>query len=139
MDPNLFHLDWERTFEVLAAIVVLSFILERALAVPFESRLWVGSAMDRSVGKEIIAVIAGAAMCLYLKFDALSMIILTSKTTYYGEVMTGAVIAGGSKASIKLFQDIFNVQSSAVRQKKVAQATATAATAANTLARELHR
>ena len=24
MDPNLFHLDWERTFEVLAKIVVLA-------------------------------------------------------------------------------------------------------------------
>ena len=23
MDPNLFHLDWERTFEVSAAIVVI--------------------------------------------------------------------------------------------------------------------
>ena len=39
MDPNLFHLDWERVGEVLTAIVVLSFVLERALAVPFESRL----------------------------------------------------------------------------------------------------
>lgn len=39
MDPNLFHLDWERTFEVLAAVVVLSLITERALSILFESRV----------------------------------------------------------------------------------------------------
>ena len=32
MDPNLFFLDWERTFEVLISIIVLAFLLERALA-----------------------------------------------------------------------------------------------------------
>lgn len=41
MDPNLFHLDWERVGEVLATIVVLAFLLERALAVLFESRFFI--------------------------------------------------------------------------------------------------
>lgn len=42
MDPNLFHLDWERTIEALAGIVVLSFFVERGLALLFESRWWLG-------------------------------------------------------------------------------------------------
>ena len=32
-DPNLFALNWETVFEVLATIVILAFLLERALAV----------------------------------------------------------------------------------------------------------
>jgi hypothetical protein len=122
MDPNLFHLDWERTFEVLAAITVLAFILERALAVLFESRAWVCSRMDLSVGKEVIAVILGATICIMLKFDAFSMIVLADKTTHFGEVLTGAVIAGGSKGSVKLFQDVLNIQNTAIKQKKLAAA-----------------
>lgn len=38
MDPNLFHLDWERTFEVLLTIAVLAFFVERAFAPLFENR-----------------------------------------------------------------------------------------------------
>jgi hypothetical protein len=33
VDPNLFHLDWDRVWEVVAAVAVL---LERALSVVFE-------------------------------------------------------------------------------------------------------
>jgi hypothetical protein len=38
MDPNLFHIDLERLFEVLMAIVVLSFFVERALSLLFGHR-----------------------------------------------------------------------------------------------------
>ena len=41
MDPNLFHLDWGRVFEVLVAIVIMAFLMERALAVLFESRIFI--------------------------------------------------------------------------------------------------
>ena len=41
MDPNLFHVDMQRLFEALTAIIVLSFFLERTLALLFEHRLWV--------------------------------------------------------------------------------------------------
>ena len=36
MDPNLFHLDYGRTFEVLLTIVVLAMIVERTLSILFE-------------------------------------------------------------------------------------------------------
>jgi hypothetical protein len=134
VDPNLFHLDWERTLEVLGAITVLAFLVERALAVLVESRIWIGSAMDKSAGKEVLAVLLGAGLCIMLKFDAPSMIILTAKTGHLGEVLTGAVIAGGSKASVKLFQDVLNIRNSAVTEKKAAAAglsTGVAAAAAS--------
>jgi hypothetical protein len=112
MDPNLFHLDWERVGEVLTAVIVLSFILERALAVLFESRQFIKRFEGKGV-KEWIAVMVCVAVCIKWKFDAISMIILTDRTTIFGEILTGCVIAGGSKASMKLFQDVMDVRSSA--------------------------
>jgi len=38
VDPNLFHVDWNRLAEVRVAIIVLSFFVERALALVFENR-----------------------------------------------------------------------------------------------------
>jgi len=112
MDPNLFHLDWERVGEVLAAVVVLAFILERALAVLFEHRLFLKKFDGKGV-KEVIAAFAAIVVCVRWNFDAISMIVLTDRTTVLGELLTGMVIAGGSKASLKLFHDVFDVRSSA--------------------------
>jgi hypothetical protein len=114
MDPNLFHIDWERTFEALFLIIILAFFIERALALVFEMRWFLKKAPGGL--KAIIAVIVSVAICFYLKFDALSTIILTEKTCVPGYIITGAIIAGGSKASIKLFHDIFDVKSSAYRE-----------------------
>jgi hypothetical protein len=116
MDPNLFHVDWERTFEAVGLIILLAFLIERALAVVFEHR-WFLRHFDREGVKEIVAVGVSVAVCWAWKFDAVSMIILTATTTIPGYIITGAVIAGGSKASIKLFHDLLNVQSTAYRNR----------------------
>jgi MFS-type transporter involved in bile tolerance (Atg22 family) len=118
MDPNLFHLDWERLFEVLITIVVLSFLTERALAVLFESRFFVGKLAEKSY-KEPIAFVVCALVCVFWKFDALSTILLRERVTVYGAIITGAVIAGGSKASIKLFRDILGFMSSAEKERQL--------------------
>jgi len=112
VDPNLFHLDWDRVAEVLAAIVVLSFVLERALAVVFESRQFI-RAFDGKGVKDWIAAAVCIAVCFFWKFDAVSMIILSDHTTPFGEIITGALLAGGSKASLKLFHDVLDARSSA--------------------------
>lgn len=109
MDPNLFHLDWERTGEVLIAIVILSFILERALALLVENRHFIARFDGRGV-KEILALAASFVVCLQWDFDAVSMIILAEKTSLLGKLVTAAVIAGGSKASIKLFHDVMGMK-----------------------------
>lgn len=125
MDPNLFHLDWDRTFEVLAAIVILAFLLERALALLFENRWWLDR-FDDKISKELIAFGLAAVVCWLWKFDALSMIVLTGKTTAVGELISAAAIAGGSKASIKLFRDILDFKSSGYREKEQAAGGASA-------------
>lgn len=114
MDPNLFHVDWERTFEALTLIIILAFVVERALAVFFE----LPSVVTRipSGGKAMIALGVSVAICAIWRFDALSIIILAERTTVPGYIVTGAVVAGGSKASIKLFHDLLGVKSTAVRE-----------------------
>ncbi len=136
MDPNLFHLDWARVAEVLVAITVLAFFLERALAVLFESRFFLQVVQGRrpetdaqespksgpvrgGVGtfpiQELIAFAVAAAVCMIWKFDAISMIFLKEQTTVLGAVVTGGVVAGGSKASVKLFRDVMGIKSTARR------------------------
>jgi hypothetical protein len=58
MDPNLFHIDWERTLEALVGIVVLAFFVERVCAVLFESRWWIRKFEDARI--DGVGVKAGA-------------------------------------------------------------------------------
>jgi hypothetical protein len=131
MDPNLFHLDWERLFEVMAAIVVLAFFLERGLAIVFENKIFLKSAGAMGV-REPIAFIVAALVCWYWDFDAISMILPKEKTSLWGTVITGAIVAGGSKASVKLFRDILGFRSNAWAefQEKKTKAKATKGTLA---------
>ena len=125
MDPNLFHLDWDRTFEALGGIVVLAFLLERSLALFFENRRLVRRLEGQGV-KELIAFVVALAVCVRWRFDAVSIIVLSEHTTYLGEAITAGVIAGGSKASVKLFRDVLGFRSSAYdevdRERKIRRA-----------------
>lgn len=118
MDPNLFYIDWERLFEVLVAIVVVAFLLERALALLFETRVFIKRAQGKSL-KELIAFVVGVLVCWYWDFDAFSMIFLKEEVTILGVVITGGIVAGGSKASVKLFRDLLGFKSTAEADRKM--------------------
>lgn len=125
MDPNLFFLDWERTFEVLVSITVLAFLLERALALLFEHRLFL-AIFDEKGLKEPIAFGVAFVLCVWWDFDAVSIIFLREKTNLLGAAITAGIVAGGSKASIKLFRDFMELQSQAYKDKQTAKAQAAA-------------
>ena len=116
-DPAFFHLDWERLSEVLIAIIVLSFLIERALAPLFESRFFINRFKEKSL-KELIAFVIGGLVCWYWDFDAISMVFLKSEVTIWGAIITGAIVAGGSKASIKLFKEVMGIRSAADQEEK---------------------
>jgi len=122
MDPSLFSVNWEQTSEVLGMIVVLAFLVERALALLFESSLYVKRFSNSNL-KELVAFSVCFGICLYWKFDAVSVIMHGDKINPLGQAITAGVIAGGSKASLKLFRDIMGVEStvSKEKQKKPAQ------------------
>ncbi len=122
MDPNLFHLDYEKLFEVLVTIVIFSFFIERALAVIFESRWFINmyeANRKRKGLKEVVALIVSIAVCIYWQLDALSIIIVShAEMQMPGYILTGAIVAGGSKASIKLFRDVMGFMSNAENERE---------------------
>jgi hypothetical protein len=123
MDPNLFALDYELTFEVLSVIVLLSLFVERILSVFFELRPyleWEGALNPEQVDngrssiKVLIALIFSIAICWWLDFDALSIIFHRPSMSPAGFAFTGAIIAGGSKGSLTLFTKWMGFRSSAL-------------------------
>jgi hypothetical protein len=133
MDPDLFHLNWERSFEVLTMIVVISLLLERALSIIFENRIFIAKCKDKGI-KEFIAFGVSVAVCWTWDFDAISTILLKEKTTVIGFILTGAIVAGGSKGSIKLFRDLLGFKSSAQAEYEELKSRNLQATAAPVLA-----
>jgi len=128
-DPNTFALSWPAITEVLTAIIVLAFLLERALAPLFESSWfvnWIRSAegTHREDIKPLTAFVLSAMVCIAWGFDAVSIVLLQESSTVLGAILTGAVIAGGAKASLRLFRDILHVRSSVSVPKKQTEATA---------------
>ena len=115
MDPNLFYLNWDRLAEVLITIIVLAFILERALSLVFEHRLYIKKFHHKGL-KEPIAFLVAYLVCRIWHFDAVSMILLTAKTGVLGELITAGIIAGGSKGSVRLFRNIMKIKSTAAEE-----------------------
>lgn len=141
VDPNLFFLDFERVSEVMLTIIVLALLIERALALLFESRLFIdrvayevkrqdgtasGSSTAPIVGveprnrgiKEFIALGVSFFVCWWWDFDALSVLLPVSHSTMtlMGELLTAMIIAGGSKGAAKLFSDWMGIKSSAQKE-----------------------
>ena len=121
MDPTLFGVDWSRLCEALAALVILSMIVERGLSIVFESKYFLDRISNAKlqickISREGIALIVAIAGCYYWKFDVVSILFTAPESSWPGYIATGAVVAGGSKASIKLFRDILGFKSGAYKE-----------------------
>ena len=117
-DPVMFALNWSLTFEILFLIIILSFLVERALALLFESDWFLTIHKKRkSAGKgsfkPLLAVIVAFVICSLWHVDILAIVMVQSHTSLLGELITATLIAGGSKASIALFRDLLEVHSTA--------------------------
>lgn len=118
MDPKLFALDWDQTLEALAALVLLSMLVERALCLVFESKAFMAYNEKKDVPalREVIAFAVGIAACVYWRFDVAGIVFSHEASTVPGYVLTGAVVAGGSKGSVKLFRDVLGFKSGAYKE-----------------------
>lgn len=116
MEPLLFQLEWDVALEVLFTIVLLSSFVERALSLVFEYR-WYDANLGGKGVTEVIALVFSVLVVSYVDFDALAIIMRRDGNDWLGFIVTGAIVAGGSKASIKLFHDLLNVRSSYMRQR----------------------
>ena len=97
--------------------MVLSFVVERALAIVFENH-WYITYLGKSELKELIAFAVSFLICRHWQFDIVSIVLLSDTTSVLGEVVTAALISGGSKASLKFFHDVIGVRSSADLQRQ---------------------
>jgi len=146
MDPNLFEFSLEKAGLVLMALVFLSLIVERALALLFESRPFIdltedGSVLVKMKGidkekepelysqiikrkklkglKELISLLVSVTACWLIHFDAIAIVFEhIAKTSVPGYILTGAVVAGGSKGMMKLFRDWLKISSLAEQQRQ---------------------
>ena len=108
MEDSLVLVDWNLLLEALVAIIVLAFFVERALSLLFEWRHFDGRFSTTGL-KEPLAFAVSLLVTWQWDFDAVSMVVAKAEPSFLGQVLTAAVIAGGSKASLKLFQDIAGV------------------------------
>ena len=107
LNPLYFKLDYALLAEVFAALLFLSFAIERALSVVFESPYY-----DRLQGlglKSVIATAVSLASCWYLHFDLFAIVFHQEQTTVLGYVLTALVIAGGSKGVMALMRQVFRI------------------------------
>jgi hypothetical protein len=116
MDPQQFRIDYEVFLEVFGVVVFLSFFIERALALVFEHRLYVHH-LDKSGLKEPLAFFMAFGVVRYWDLDIVGVLLHADHSSIWGYLFTAAVIAGGSKASIKLFHDYFEAMSTAKKQQ----------------------
>lgn len=120
MDPALFRINWDVLLEVFGVIVVLAFFVERMLSLVFEHRYFVRLLDEKGV-KEPIAFAVALGIVRYWNFDALSIILNAEAVSWWGQIVTAAIIAGGSKASIKLFHDVMGARSTMAKASSTAK------------------
>lgn len=94
---------------ILLQMVLLAMLVERALALVFEHRL-VALMLDGRGLKELIALGVCWSACSYYSFDVIAHVTGKLDPQSYGQFLTALAIAGGSKASIKLFQDFLGLK-----------------------------
>jgi len=111
-------LSWDAVFAALAQVCVIAILLERALAIVFEQKLFVERLQGKGI-KELLAVIVSFAVCKTWGLDVFGAVLSHPDTHKLGTYLTALTIAGGSKVPATLFTQVWNVQSSAARNGKV--------------------
>lgn len=114
-------IEGDSLFNALVMLVVLSFLVERALAIVVEHRRFI-ERMDGKGYKEALAFILSFAVVNTVDFDILTVLFPEKGMSKWGILLTAAIISGGSKASIKLFHDVLNIKSTALKEKEDAKA-----------------
>ena len=111
--------------QAMTLIIFCSFIVERSLAVLFETEFFIQTFGQRRHIRPTIAIFYAMFFVLIIDLN-LASVIKTGENTGYSWLSqptdslwnfavigaTGIFVAGGSKASLKLFRDVLGIQSS---------------------------
>jgi hypothetical protein len=111
-------IDPEYVLSQLGLATALSFFVERALAVAFGTRVFI-TRLSRKSLKEPIAVALALGVCLHWKVDVVTALVegRNSEAGFLGMLLTAGIVAGGSKASLKLFRDLLGLMSTAEQEQ----------------------
>jgi len=102
--------DWSALVKILWFVTVLSLLVERALSLVFEHRVWIALERDFTGAglKELVAVLLSWSMVRTAGFDAFGLMFARPPSTF-GLLLTAGMIAGGSKGMVKLMRDVLGV------------------------------
>jgi hypothetical protein len=107
LNPLYFEIDWAQLGEALGALLFLSFAVERALSVLFESRLY-----DRLHGlgaKSLVAAAVSFVICWSAHFDVIGIAFHQERVTILGSAVTALVVAGGSKGVMTFMRQVLKI------------------------------
>ena len=95
---------------VLVIIIVLAFLLERALSLLFELNFYQKYINGKGYSP-IIAFLVSLAVCNIYNFNALKEILPEPpETDPFGVAITAAIIAGGSKGALILMTEVLKIK-----------------------------
>ncbi|RNC79447.1 MAG: hypothetical protein ED557_15340 [Balneola sp.] len=78
-----------------------------------------GTKKKKKGTKEIVSIIVSIAVVVFWEFDAITILFKTyNEPQVFGYALTGLIVAGGSKASIKLFVDVLDFKSTAQKERE---------------------
>ena len=110
MDPSKFGVDVDVVGQLILAIGVIAIFVERALSILFGWRVFIDKAKDRGLKEPIAFLFSGFVVWTY-GLDAMAVLLKQGDSTWIGLLVTTGIVAGGSKGSIKLFQDVLGWKS----------------------------
>ncbi len=120
--------NWDLVTQALIKVVILSFLVERSLAVIFDMDGLRALLKRKGDIKPVVAILVSVGACFALHLDAIAPLGATGATIaessdikWLGYFLTGLVVAGGSAGSVKLFQDILGFRRSSREQIKAVE------------------
>ncbi len=105
-------------FDSFMLLTILAVLIERSLALVFEQK-YVANFLRNKALKEVIAFLVCFFVCKFWEIDVISLMTNSQGTKALGFVLTATAIAGGSKASIKLFQDVIGISKIPKQEQKI--------------------
>ena len=101
MQPDFFEADYTQLTEAIFVVVLLSFIIERVLAVVFEHALY-KKYLDGKGLSAPISVALSFLVCRSFHFDLLAVMFKDQAAGLLGTILTAMLISGGSKGTMQL-------------------------------------
>lgn len=107
-------LDYGKAGQAIAGVTILAFMVERSLALIFESDLYEKYVDPKWPAlKELVALLFSFGVCYWGKFDAYAQVV-GQPSGLLSQCLTGLLVAGGSKGAIKLMQGYLGITKDAI-------------------------